>query len=118
MCLMLLFGTSNTVIMKLMDGIKVTNKDGKLENFTHPYFQCANMFVGEFGCLLVYYLKKWYTERKQAKISEGESQEVPLSPGTKLANQTALKTTINPLYLAIPASCDICGSTLMFVALT
>lgn len=29
-----------------------------------------------------------------------------------------MKTNINPLWLAIPASCDVCGSTLMFVALT
>lgn len=35
-----------------------------------------------------------------------------------MATQHDLKTTINPLLLAIPATCDICGSTLMFVALT
>jgi hypothetical protein len=28
-----------------------------------------------------------------------------------------MKTNINPLLLAIPASCDVCASTLMFVAL-
>lgn len=76
------------------------------------------MFVGEFGCLLVFFMRKWYTSWQKSKISEGESMEVPLSPGTRLANQTALKTTINPLYLCIPASCDIVASTLMFVALT
>lgn len=86
MCLMLTFGTLNTVIMKLMDETTVTNREGKTENFTHPYFQCANMFVGEFGCLLVYFMRKKYTEWKQGKVSEGESIEVPLSPGTKLAN--------------------------------
>lgn len=35
-----------------------------------------------------------------------------------MAQQTQLKTNINPLLLAIPASFDFCGSTLMFVALT
>ena len=29
-----------------------------------------------------------------------------------------MKTKINPLWLAIPASCDIIGSTLSFIALT
>ena len=32
--------------------------------------------------------------------------------------ETKLKTSINPLLLALPATFDICGSTLMFVALT
>jgi drug/metabolite transporter (DMT)-like permease len=34
-----------------------------------------------------------------------------------MATQVKMKTNINPLLLAIPASCDVCGSTLMFVAL-
>lgn len=71
------------------------------------------MFIGEFGCLFVFLVRKWWASRKT-----DTDEEVPLSPGTKLAGQTQLKTTINPLYLAIPATCDICGSTLMFVALT
>lgn len=28
-----------------------------------------------------------------------------------------MKTNINPLLLAIPASCDVCGTTLMYLAL-
>lgn len=48
------------------------------------------------------------------KVSDG----VPLSPGGQAAKETKLKTSINPVLLAIPACCDICGSTLMFVALT
>lgn len=49
---------------------------------------------------------------------DDDENATPLSPGTQMANQTKLKTSINPLYLAIPATCDICGSTLMFIALT
>jgi drug/metabolite transporter (DMT)-like permease len=41
-----------------------------------------------------------------------------MSPGTKQAEQVKQLTNINPLWIAIPASCDFCGSTLMFVALT
>ena len=35
-----------------------------------------------------------------------------------MAEQVKLKTNVNPLWLAIPASCDVCGSTLSFFALT
>jgi len=41
-----------------------------------------------------------------------------LSPGAQRAEEVHLKTNINPLWLAIPASCDFFGSTLMFIALT
>ena len=41
-----------------------------------------------------------------------------MSPGTKQAGEQQLKSNINPLLLAIPATCDLCGSTLMFIALT
>ena len=41
-----------------------------------------------------------------------------MSPGTKQAGEQQLKKNINPLLLAIPATCDFCGSTLMFIALT
>jgi drug/metabolite transporter (DMT)-like permease len=40
-----------------------------------------------------------------------------MSPGANLAKTVKQKTNINPLLLAIPASCDVCGTTLMFVAL-
>ena len=70
------------------------------------------MFVGEFSCLLVYFGKKYF-----AKTTE-EEEEIPMSPGTKDANAVKLKTKINPILFAIPASCDVMGSTCMFIALT
>lgn len=41
-----------------------------------------------------------------------------LSPGGEQAKVQALPTNINPLLLAIPASCDFCGSSLMMLSLT
>lgn len=41
-----------------------------------------------------------------------------LSPGTKKAKERDLPTNINPLLLAIPASCDFMGSSLMMISLT
>lgn len=72
------------------------------------------MFIGEFMCLFVFGLKTFLSKKK----TEAATDAVPLSPGTEMAKQTTLRTKINPLYLLIPASCDLCGSTLMFVALT
>ena len=41
-----------------------------------------------------------------------------MSPGTQAAGVMQLNTNINPLLLAIPASFDLVGSSLMNVALT
>mmetsp|Transcript_16343 Transcript_16343/g.27645 ORF Transcript_16343/g.27645 Transcript_16343/m.27645 type:complete len:226 (+) Transcript_16343:41-718(+) len=120
MAFMLIFGTCNTVFMKSQDE---TMSKGK--KFNHPFFQCANMFIGELTCLIVYFLKRMIFGGPSNQVDETEAESgiesedsIPLSPGTKLAKQTKLKTSINPALLAIPATFDICGSTLMFIALT
>ena len=71
------------------------------------------MFIGELMCLVVYFGKKAFSSKKTE-----DEDEIPLSPGTQMAQKTKLKTNINPCLLAIPACFDFCGSTLMFVALT
>lgn len=94
---MLLFGTLNTVIMKMQDEVVVgTDKDGNPEKFTHPYFQCAVMFLGEFFCLFLYGIKRGV----YGKSPETQDDEM------------------NPLLISIPALFDICGSSFMFIALT
>jgi len=61
---MLVFGTLNTVVMKLQDDVVVgTNDDGSERKFTHPYLQCAIMFVGELFCLLVYGIRKVFANQ-------------------------------------------------------
>lgn len=52
------------------------------------------------------------------KYKAGKGEDLTLSPGTKLAVEKKMRTNINPLLLAIPATCDFCGSSLMFIALT
>ena len=69
------------------------------------------MFIGELLCLGVYGAKLFYNRNNKDSM-------VPMSPGTEAANMMHLKTNINPLLLAIPASCDIIASTLMNIALT
>ena len=51
---MLIFGTANTVILKKQDDFVTGTKEGAALTFNHPYFQCLNMFIGEFVCLFVY----------------------------------------------------------------
>ena len=84
--------------------------------FTHPYFQCAIMFAGEFAVFAVYGCKKWKLKRDAAK--NPEITKMLMSPGTQQANQKQSKMNCNPLNLAIPAAFDFTASTLMFIALT
>lgn len=115
---MLLTGTLNTIVLKIMDElraddgtgvIKTGDEKGMLPKFNHPFFQTAVMFVGEIMVLVAYYATR--TCEKKKEISD------PMSPGAIAAEQTNLKTSINPLLFAIPAACDFCGSTTMFVSL-
>lgn len=64
MIFMLLFGAANTLVMKYMDDYIVgytPNPDPEGEpipiKFTHPYFQGAIMFFGEFTVLGAYFIK-------------------------------------------------------------
>ena len=68
------------------------------------------MFAGELLCFAFLGVKLWLDKRAAVQ------QEIT-SPGANMARQVKMKTNINPLLLAIPATCDVCGTTLMFVAL-
>jgi hypothetical protein len=114
MCGMLITGTANTLVGKYVD-IQVAPADSGIEGrcfyFTHPYLQTTVMFAGELLCF-VFLAVKIQLDKRAARQLE------IMSPGANLAKQIKQKTNINPLLLAIPASCDVCGTSLMFVALT
>jgi len=55
-------------------------------------------------------------EKKADK--KDELAGIPLSPGGRKAAKLDMPTNINPMLIAIPASCDFMGSSLMFVALS
>lgn len=110
---MLATGTANTLIGKYIDiaqAPKVSDVAGRCYNFTHPYLQTTVMFAGELLCFAFLGIKILLDRRAAQKL------EI-MSPGANMAKQIKQKTNINPLLLAIPASCDVCGTTLMFVAL-
>ena len=58
---MLIFGSANTIVQ---DYQNKTVSDGNL--FTHPYFQAAIMFAGEFSVFGAYGIKKWRIAREAA----------------------------------------------------
>mmetsp|Transcript_11349 Transcript_11349/g.15267 ORF Transcript_11349/g.15267 Transcript_11349/m.15267 type:complete len:350 (-) Transcript_11349:262-1311(-) len=108
---MLIFGSANTIIQSLQN-----QAEGDKNYFTHPYFQTAIMFTGEFSVFLAYGVKKWKLARDVAK--NPDQANMLLSPGTQQASEKKLKMNPNPLLLAIPAAFDCTASTLMFIALT
>lgn len=73
------------------------------------------MFIGEFVCFGLLGIKHLIYRNKTAAVSVDAT---PLSPGMKRAEEKKKLTKINPLLLAIPATCDFFASSLMFVALT
>jgi len=68
------------------------------------------MFMAEFCCLGVYKIFEWYANKKYGGPEN--------NPEIIEAKQKGQKTKVNVLLFAIPASFDIIGSSLMFIALT
>lgn len=63
------------------------------------------MFLGEFFCWAFYFGKRQFFKGNEAEMEA-------------LVTTKRRPTNINPMLLAIPATCDFMASTLMFVALT
>jgi drug/metabolite transporter (DMT)-like permease len=78
------------------------------------------MFLGELLCLFVYFGKILYQKYggsgKDTKNDAASGGGADLLPTEISSNK--LKTNINPLLLAIPATFDIIASTMMNIALT
>jgi hypothetical protein len=62
MVFMLVTGTANTIVLKLQDKVVIgyDPETGEELEYQHPYFQCANMFVGEFCCIFIYLGKRYF----------------------------------------------------------
>ncbi|CAD5212685.1 unnamed protein product [Bursaphelenchus okinawaensis] len=108
--LMVTTGSLNTIAAKWADSIKV---DG--QKFDHPFFQATCMFVGEFSCLVVFFIlyylqKRRYNNRNQVG-SDGayELDDIDVEE-PKLPN-------INPFIFLPPACCDVLATSLMYIGL-
>ncbi|KAH7313258.1 hypothetical protein B0I35DRAFT_394309 [Stachybotrys elegans] len=132
--MMLLTGVCNTLLTKYQDNQCVRNCDpsdgGKPANFHQPVFQTAQMFVGEMGCWLVVGLMSLYrryrpttspsdrgyqpvnTDVDAPQADSRTSHEVDGDEFDHHAKPSILRG-FRVLLLALPSTCDICGTTLM-----
>jgi drug/metabolite transporter (DMT)-like permease len=107
--LMVVTGSLNTIAAKWADSISV---DGR--KFNHPFFQAICMFIGEFCCLIAFFII--YAVQKiswRRRNIEGDGGMVAELDGD-------IEPTIpkfNPLIFLPPAVCDILGTSLMYIAL-
>lgn len=134
--MMLLTGVCNTLLTKFQDNQCVRNCDDpdihKRKHFEQPVLQTAQMFVGEMGCWLVVGLLKLYT-RWTNKTSPAERGYEAVNTTPEAADRLigdddaevedhgkpimAKLSGRRIMMLAVPAICDICGTTLMNVGL-
>jgi drug/metabolite transporter (DMT)-like permease len=128
--MMLLTGVCNTLLTKYQDNQCVRDCDDpdpkKRRHFEQPVLQTAQMFVGEAACWLVVGLMALY--RRYASSSKQNQGYQPVStsaddddrsgvrtpvPGARLGVPDGLLKGYGIMLLALPALCDICGTTLM-----
>ncbi|KAI1327843.1 hypothetical protein F5Y16DRAFT_180907 [Xylariaceae sp. FL0255] len=138
--MMLLTGVCNTLLTKLQDNQCVRNCDDpdptKHVLFEQPVLQTAQMFVGETGCWIVVGLMAAYSRfiKRQAPESDGYQPVQPNAPETEADDAASINSEhallangkqdgrkgpdgvlrgFGVLLLALPAICDILGTTLM-----
>ncbi|KAF3076413.1 hypothetical protein CFAM422_000938 [Trichoderma lentiforme] len=126
--MMLLTGVCNTLVTKYQDKQCVRNCED--ENparhifFNQPVLQTAQMFVGEMGCWLVVGAAAAY-RRLASKRSPAERGYQAINSNrtdgddddTLEDDQPSVLRGYRILLLALPAICDICGTTLMNIGL-
>lgn len=140
---MLFTGVCNTLLTKYQDNICVRHchdpDPKKHALFEQPVIQTAQMFIGEMGCWLfvgAFSLYRRYVT-KELKPEANGYEAVDTNDGETVDNDAASinsRSSAKPLgqdadderlplvgrrilLLALPAICDICGTTLMNVGL-
>lgn len=102
--LMVVTGSFNTLSVKYADQQVVEGEDGQLRHFNHPFMQSSFMFIGEMLCFLVFKIVYNYYKRRD----DGSIDNNPLTKGTRV---------FNPFLLLIPALCDTCATSVMYIGL-
>ncbi|KAL9111890.1 MAG: hypothetical protein Q9227_003740 [Pyrenula ochraceoflavens] len=137
--MMLVTGVCNTLLTKYQDMQCVRNckpdGHGRPHNFEQPVIQTVQMFIGETGCWLVvfgFWLRKRYLSRNEQEPllyrpirnsfdDDASIDDQPPSPAVKpLVPNDETRTALSgwkTILLALPACCDITGTTLMNVGL-
>jgi len=127
--MMLVTGVCNTLLTKYQDLQCVRNCDSKdpkqRHTFEQPVVQTAQMFIGEMGCWLVvagFSIVERLTSRSRGytpiSTEGGPNENNPiLKPLIAKDEDRTPMTGSKVLLLALPACCDITGTTLMNVGL-
>ncbi|EPE36100.1 Multidrug resistance efflux transporter EmrE [Glarea lozoyensis ATCC 20868] len=143
--MMLVTGVCNTLLTKYQDNICVRDCEAKHPKdrhlFEQPVIQTVQMFIGEMGCWIFVGAFTVYAKyiAKKSLAQEGGyqpvngSDEVPESDAASIRSTTPINPAVKVmvkkeedriplvglkvLLLALPAICDICGTTLMNVGL-
>lgn len=139
-------GVCNTLLTKYQDMQCISNchtpEDGRHRKgyraFEQPVIQTVQMFIGETGCWLVvlgFWVRKTYMARKDAPLlystiaQDEEEDDLLEQTGSVEAAHPAAKAMVAKTegraelagwritLLALPACCDITGTTLMNVGL-
>ncbi|XP_004083485.1 solute carrier family 35 member F6 [Oryzias latipes] len=97
--LMLTTGSINTLSAKWADLFSAKGcHDDPEHDFSHPFVQAVGMFLGEFSCLVVFYILLFHDKsRPEPRMNPGQS--------------------FNPLLFFPPAMCDMMATSIMYVAL-
>ncbi|KAI1457100.1 integral membrane protein [Annulohypoxylon moriforme] len=137
--MMLLTGVCNTLFTKYQDNQCVRNCDDpdpkNRKTFEQPVLQTAQMFVGEVGCwLVVGVMAAWQKYKSRSSPKADGYQTVDTTDGDNANDDAASITSEHPLVqpaakrpgapqgilrgfgillLALPAICDILGTTLV-----
>jgi len=139
--MMLLTGVCNTLLTKFQDNQCVRDCDdpdpSKRRHFEQPVIQTLQMFVGEMGCWLVVGLMSLYrrytspTTTYQPLATTADDNDDDLTNPRQASDNASIRSTtpLNPSFhpnpsasvlrgwrvtlLALPAVCDILGTTLM-----
>merc|ERR1719369_1769393 len=98
-----LTGSLNTIFVKVADEVASKDSEGYLARFEHPFLQAASMFLGELCCMFVYLAYNAIKKEEDEEVAEGI---------TKFRNPR------HGYLFIIPALCDMCATTLMYIGLT
>ncbi|TKR59947.1 hypothetical protein L596_029551 [Steinernema carpocapsae] len=114
--LMVVTGSMNTITAKWADSIKV---DGKL--FDHPFLQATCMFIGEFSCLVVFFIihfikRRRYNNRHRVGV-DGGAHEIDSVEIDDEVEEAPTLPQFNPFVFLPPACCDVIGTSLMYIGL-
>jgi len=115
---MLFFGTCTVVIQKLILSMWGYGKDGVYHQFKKPWFQTEAMFIGMFGCLVVYEVMRC-VQRAKAKKNAHLSENQPLVNSEEEGKKAKPEIPVWKQYclVCLPALCDMCATAMMNIGL-